>query len=321
MKIFALSFSFLLLGLLSDPQLKRSPLFALEPIIVSYQGPGIMNLPVGIAMQRGFFREQNLDVKLILTKTEVDRVALATGDIDFSLRGASIILGAIKGLPVRIIFVGTIKPFWALVVRSEVNSVKDLKGKVMGVSGMAGSHHGTTRLILKQHGLDPDKDVIFKVVGIGSRLPALLTRSMDGGLLEYGEAFRARKSGFKILLNAADDYYSLNWGVGVSLKKLREQPDQVKRLLKAMLKGMKYMRENRDVAIEAIMSWLKVDDREMAEGIHQLSINNFTKDGTVDEATLKLLVEEQLVELGVKIEKVSQVVDLTLVNQALKEVR
>lgn len=320
MKIFALSFSFALLGLLSDPQLKHSPLFALEPVTVSYHGPGIMNLPVGIAMQQGFFREQNLDVTLILMKTDVAHMALVTGDTDFSMRGNSTILVAAKGLPVRAVFVGTIKPFWALVVRPEVNSVKDLKGKVMGVSGMAGAHHGTSRLILKQFGLDPDKDVVFKVVGVGSRLPALLTRSMDGGLLDYGEAFRARKSGFKILLNAADYYYSINWGVGTSLKKLREQPDQVRRFLKAILKGLKYTRENRNIAIEGAMSWLKVD-REMAEGIYQLSVNNFTKDGTVDDTTLKLLVEEQLAEFGVKVEKVSQVVDLTLVNQALKEVR
>jgi len=320
MKILTLSFTFLLLGLLSDPQLKGSPLFALEPVTVSYQGPGIMNLPVAIAMQRGFFREQNLDVKLILTKTEVDRVALARDNVDFSLRGASIILGAIKGLPVRIIFVGTHKPFWALVVRPEVNSVRDLKGRVMAVAGMGGSHYGITRLILKQHGLNADKDVVFKVVGIGSRLPALLTNAIDGGLLDYGEAFRATKVGFKILLNSADDYYSINWGVGASLKKLGEQPDQVKRFLKAILKGMKYMRENRDMAVETIMSWLKVD-REMAEEIYQLSINNFTKDGTVDGATLKMLVEQQLAELGVDIEKVSQVVDFTLVRQASKEMR
>jgi hypothetical protein len=45
-------------------------------------------------------------------------------------------------------------------------------------------------------------------------------------------AYRAKKSGYKILLNAADHYAVLNWGVGVNLKKLREQPDQVKRFLK-----------------------------------------------------------------------------------------
>ncbi len=92
---------------------------------------------------------------------------------------------------------GTIKPFWALVVRPEVNSVKDLKGKVIAVAGMAGAHHGTTRAILRQHGLDPDKDVVFKVVGIGSRLPALLTRSMDGGLLDYGEAFGPKRAALR----------------------------------------------------------------------------------------------------------------------------
>ena len=79
MKILALGFSFLVLGLLSDPQLNGSPLFALEQITVSYQGPGILTLPFAVAMQQGFFQEQNLDVKLILTKSDVDHIALATG--------------------------------------------------------------------------------------------------------------------------------------------------------------------------------------------------------------------------------------------------
>ena len=122
------------------------------------------------------------------------------------------------------------------------------------------------------------------------------------------------------MLNAADYYYTMSWALGASLKKLREQPDQVKRFLRANVKGLRYMRENRDVALDTAMSWLKVD-REMAEGIYQLSINNFTKDGTVDEATLKLLVEQQLAEFGIKIEKLSQVVDFTLLHQVLKEAR
>ena len=321
MKIFALAFCFLLLGLLSGPQLERSPLFALEQVTVAYVGPGSYYLPLAIAMQQGFFQEQNLDVKLILMKTEVANMALLTGDIDFSLRGTSTILAAVKGLPLRVVFIGTMKPTLALVVRPEVNSVKDLKGKVVSVAGIGGGQYAITRLILKQHGLDPDKDVVFKVVGSGARLPALLTKSIDGGLLDYGEAYRAKKSGFKILLNAADyDYYSPVWALGVNLKKLREQPDQVKRFLKASVKGLKYTRENRDAAIKTLMSWLKMD-REMAEGIYQFSINSFTKHGTVDEAALRLLVEQNLAEVGVGIEKVSQVVDFTLLHQVLNEAR
>src|SRR5262245_40690473 len=181
----------LLLGLV----LGAAPKIAVaEPVAVSYQGLGVFNLPVEIAVQRGFFSDQNLDVKLILTRPDVDRPALITGDIDFTLRGSSTVLSAARGLPVRMLFIGTLKPFWPLVVRREVNSVKELKGKVLGVAGMAGGHHIATRLVLKEYGLDPDKDAVYKIVPAGSRIPALESGAMDAGLLEYAEAYRDRKS-------------------------------------------------------------------------------------------------------------------------------
>jgi hypothetical protein len=62
-------------------------------------------------------------------------------------------------------------------------------------------------------------------------------------------------------------------------------------------------------------------DAEMAEGIYQLSINNFTKDGLVDEAMLKTLINEQLAEAKVKAVPVSEVFDFSLLRQVLKEAR
>lgn len=267
MKIFAL----IAIGSLFAGPHQVASVFALEPIAVSYQGPGVFNLPVELAVERGFFRDQNLDVKLILTRPDIDRTALFTGDIDYSLRGSSTVLSAARGLPIRLLFVGTLKPFWALVVRPDVNSVKDLKNKALGVAGLAGGHHVATRLILREYGLDPDKDVTYKVIAAGSRIPALMSGAMDAGLLEYAEAFRAKKSGFKILLNAADHYTVLNWGVGVNVKKLREQPDQVKRFLRGNVMGLRFVRENRNLFIEAMVNRLKLD-RETAEGVYQLSI-------------------------------------------------
>lgn len=316
MKIFAFSLGFFALGSLMGPQLKR--LFALDDITVSFQGPGILNVPVAIALQRGFFKEQNLDVKLILMRSDVDRPALATGNVDFTLRGSSTVLSAARGLPVRMLFVTTVKPFWALVVRPEVNAVKELKNKVMSVAGIAGGQHIATRVILKKFGLDPDKDVVFKVISAGSRLPALMSGSMDAGLLEYGEAFRAKKGGFKILLNAAEHYSILAGAIGASSKKLREQPDQVKRFLRANVKGLRYMQDNRSATLETMMHWLKVD-REMAEGVYDLSIENFAKDGAIDDATLQGVVNDQLAEAKIKDIPLSQVTDFLPLHQILKE--
>ncbi len=300
--------------------LAAPPALALEQITVSYPGPAIFFLPAEVARQQGFFKRQDLDVKLILTKSDVDRAALASGEIDFTLRGGSTVLSAARGLPVRMLFVGTIKPFWALVVRPEVNSVKELKGKVMGVAGLAGAHHITTKAILRQNGLDPEKDAVFKVLNVGARIPALLSGSMDAGLLDYNEAFLAKKSGFKILLNAADHYSILSQALGANLKKMREQPEQVKRFLKANLEGIKFMRENGQATIDILMRWIKLE-REAAEAIYQLSINNFTPDGTVEESVLKSVIDQQLAESKIKEVPLSQVADFSLLHQVLKEGR
>ena len=131
LEVFIFCFTFLMGELLLNP-LSSSPVFAAEPVAVSYQGPGVFNLPVEIAVQRGFFQDQNLDVKLILTRPDVNRPALITGDIDFTLRGSSTVLSAARGLPVRMLFVGTVKPFWALVVHPEVNSVKSSRARSWG---------------------------------------------------------------------------------------------------------------------------------------------------------------------------------------------
>src|SRR5262245_8349226 len=102
------------------------PAAALEEVIVSYAGPTVTFLPAEVARERGFLREQNLDIKLLLTRSEVDRAALVSGSVDYTLRAGSSFVSAARGLPVRIVFLGTMRPFWGLVVRPEVKSVAEL---------------------------------------------------------------------------------------------------------------------------------------------------------------------------------------------------
>jgi NitT/TauT family transport system substrate-binding protein len=297
--------------------LQAWPALALDEVIVSYAGPSITFLPAEIARQRGFFREQNLDVKLLLTRSEVDRAALASGNVDYTLRAGSTFVSAARGLPVKIILLGTMRPFWGLVVRPEVKSVTDLKGKSMAVPGLLGSQQISAKFILKQHGLDPERDVIYRVVDTGTRIAAMLSGTVDCSMMDYGEAFRAKKAGFKMLINAADAHGLLAGGLGVNIKKLREQPDQVRRILKAMVQALQYVQENADGTQQAMMHWLKLD-REMAADIYQMARNNYTKNGMVEEATMNSLVTAMLAEAGIKNVSPSQLVDFSLLQQALK---
>ena len=293
------------------------PASALEEIIVSYAGPTVTFLPAEVARQRGFLREQNLDIKLLLTRSEVDRAALVSGSVDYTLRAGSSFVSAARGLPVRIVFLGTMKPFWGLVVRPETKSVSELKGKSMGVPGLLGSQHISAKFILKHYGLDPDKDVVYRVVETGTRIAAMLSGSIDSSMMDYGEAFRAKKAGLKLLVNAADLHSLLAGGLAVNIKKLKEQPDQVRRMLKAMSQALKYIQDNPEGTQQVMMNWLKLD-REMAADIYQMARNNYTKNGMVEDATLNSLVTTMLAEAGIKNVNVPQLVDFSLLQQVLK---
>ena len=293
------------------------PAVALEEVIVSYAGPTVTFLPAEVARQRGFLREQNLDIKLLLTRSEVDRAALISGGVDYTLRAGSSFVSAARGLPVRIVFLGTMKPFWGLVVRPEVRSVGELKGKSVGVPGLLGSQQVSAKFIFKHYGLDPDKDVVYRVVDTGARIPAILSGSIDSSMMDYGEAFRAKKVGLKMLVNAAELHGLLAGGLAVNIKKLKEQPDQVRRMLKAMTQALKYMQDNPEGTQQVMMSWLKLD-REMAADIYQMAKNNYTKNGMVEESMLDSLVTAMLAEAGIKGVNVSQLTDFSLLQQALK---
>jgi ABC-type nitrate/sulfonate/bicarbonate transport system substrate-binding protein len=306
---------FLLANLLSFAY--PNPAVALEEVIVSYAGPTVTFLPAEVARQRGFMREQNLDVKLLLTRSEVDRAALVSGSVDYTLRAGSSFVSAARGLPVRIVLVGTMRPFWGLVVRPEVKSVTELKGKSMGVPGFLGSQHVSAKFILKHYGLDPDKDIVYRIVDSGTRIAGMSSGAIDCSMMDYGEAFRAKNAGFKFLVNAADLHGLLAGGLAVNTKKLKEQPDQVRRMLKAMVQALKYIQDDPEGTQQVMMSWLKID-REMAADIYQMARNNYTKNGMVDEPTLNSLVTTMLAEAGIKGVNVSQLTDFSLLQQALK---
>ncbi len=198
--------------------------------------------------------------------------------------------------------------------------MRDLKGKVVGIGGVAGAHHVTTKVVLRKHGVDPDKEVVLKFVGPGERIPAVVSKSLDGVLMDYGEALRAKKMGLRVLLNSADYYSLVSGGVSASVKTIREKPDLLKRFLRAHVRGIRFMREQRGKTVEAMAAWLKVD-REIADGVYDLCANNFTTDGFLEDAALKPLVDDQLGGLNIKDVQLSQLIDFAPLQQVLGEWR
>jgi ABC-type nitrate/sulfonate/bicarbonate transport system substrate-binding protein len=187
----------------------------------------------------------------------------------------------------------------------------------MGVPGLLGSQHISAKFILKHYGLDPEKDIVYRVVETGARIPAILSGSIDCSMMDYGEAFRAKTTGLKMLVNSADLHGLIAGGLAANVKKLKEQPDQVRRMLKALTQALQYIQNNPEGTQQVMMSWLKID-REMAGDIYLMAVNNYTKNGLVEEATLNSLVTAMLAEAGIKNVSPSQLVDFSFLQQVLK---
>ena len=118
-----------------------------------------------VAKDRGFYLKHGSEVELISMRPNIAMAALLGGDIDYAELIGSVIRSAARGLPVRAISTGIKAPFFSIVAQNKYKSIKELKGTVIGVASIGGTNQISTRITLRQLGLDPDKDIKFLAIG------------------------------------------------------------------------------------------------------------------------------------------------------------
>ena len=117
----------------------------LRKVTFSYSAVSMTWFPVKVAVERGFFRNEGLEAQLIQMNGNIATVALANGHIDFSLNISPVLNGAMQGLRTKLVAALNSRPLFSLVVRPEITSSSDLKGKVFAVSSF-----GNTQAILTE---------------------------------------------------------------------------------------------------------------------------------------------------------------------------
>ena len=199
-------------------------------------------------------------------------------------------------------------------------SVKDLKGGTIAVGTFAGAPIFIARMIAKQFGLDPDRDLKFLASGLPeARLLALSQGSASAAMLPVPWDSRATKMGFISLARAHELFTYPDVGLSANLNKIKERPDEVKRVIKAGIKANRYIRTNRDGTIQFIQEWLKID-REIATATYDSLAKFFNEDGSLPEDGFRLLIED--VKKAAKVERevaLSEVADLAILREAQME--
>jgi len=294
--------------------------FASDRIRIAVSNPNMPNLTVAVAQAKGFFKEEAIDAEIIRMNPNVAITALSTGDVDYCQLFGAVVGAAIAGLPVRI--VAGFLDNWpmTLIAQPEYKSLKDLKGKTLGISSFGATPDVGARLMLKQAGVDPEKDI--KVLALGSdaaRLTALKQRVVDVVVISPPADAQMEKQGYRILARAYELFSFPYLGLGTHLKKIRERPEEIRRAIKAAVRANRFIRDNREEAVRVLVDWSKVE-RDYAYASYDALRNLFNADGSVPEDGLKLVIDQA--RRGAKVTKEvtsAEVADFTLLREAQAE--
>ncbi|SRR5581483_4435972 len=266
--------------------------FAADKIRISVSSLDVAFLTSGVAYKRGFFKEEGLDVELIRMNANVSITALATGDIDYTMIFGSVVRGAIRGLPMKVVASFMDSSTHALIARPEYKSIKDLRGKTLGVSSFGATADVAARMMFQKSGIDPEKDI--KIIALGSdraRFTALKEGIVDVAVISPPADVEGKKMGFNVVARAYEMFSFPFVGLGANNKKIKERSDEVKRAIKALIKANRFITANRDGAVQILAEWSR-SDRASAAASYDGTVKVFNSDGSIPESGLKLVIEQ-----------------------------
>jgi ABC-type nitrate/sulfonate/bicarbonate transport system substrate-binding protein len=289
---------------------------AAERIVMGTPSRGLFEFPAVVAMRKGFYKEEGLDTDKVQMQPAIAVKALISGDIDYLLAWGSSIRAAVTGVPIKAVIGMASRPLHVLIARPDIKSPKELKGKIIGVDSVAGTVDYLSRVALRHFGFEPEKDVKILVTGESpTRLAALRAGAIDATPIDVAFAVKAEEEGFRRLIYLGDLIELPLSGIAVMEKKLQSQREQVKKVVRATLRGTRFMKQSRAETIQMLSDYLRITPSQAGKA-YDASINSFTDDGIISDKGVNLDV--QLTKERLKITKevpLSQLVDWSLVKE------
>jgi NitT/TauT family transport system substrate-binding protein len=297
-----------------------APALGEESIKFALPGNSMGYLPLFVAVHRGFFKDEGLDIELPRLIPAMAQNALLAGEVQYHGLADSGLRLAARGLPIKAIFYGADRPMYYLVAQKEIRSVAELRGKRIGVSQFGGTSDLSARLALKHFGVEPEKDALLIQIGAeGTRMAALRAGSVSAIIVPVPAVAILKREGFNEVSFVGDVVEFASNGYSTTDQRIKEHPQEVKKVVRALYRGLRYAKENSSGTIGVIQKEWKVDS-EIAKGSYQAIVKALNDDGIIGEKQLKIHFDLiRRVEKNIGEIPVSRVVDFTLLREVKRE--
>jgi len=294
---------------------------ALKKVRLGIQSNNIGFLPFYLASHKGFYRDQGIDFEAIFMSTAAVNTAFVRGDIDYSAAINGIIQTIVRGNPAKILACAIDRPLISLISRREIRSAQDLKGKKIGGSTPGGTATLMADAALKYLGLQAGRDVTVVPLRT-NRLTALESGAVDAALLGVPENIIAVDKGYNETLFVGDVVNFPQNGIGASVKKIQENPDEVYGMMRAALHAYNFILEprNRDEVISIVMKQWRLADRRIATEMLRQFNRGVARDMTAKPEGMQLMID--LVREDSKVTQpfsIAQITDYSFLEKARRD--
>ena len=283
------------------------------------------SMPYFVAKERGFFREEGLDVELIVMQAIQTIQATLGNSTQFASATGSAVSAAVRGADIRVILAVTDRPSFDLIVQPNITSVQQLKGKKIGTGGVGSLAEILARRILIAHHVPPEEVTILATGPSHVTYAALKAKVIDAAPLQMPLTFTAQDEGFRKLVSAGDVYQSVQGGLATTKALLAEQPELVTKVVRAMLRATRLIKSDRKYGIEFLKGpWVDLgkDPERIAARVYEVAAPQLLENGSVSEDIQRQMIADASVRVKPKQPVLpDQVFDFSIVHKVSETLR
>ena len=285
-----------------------------QKVRISFSSRSNTSVPYYVAVSKGFFRDEGMDVEIIQANPRLGVMALMNGDVSFTGTFVSTVRGILSGFPMKIVLVAFKKGVYYLIAHPSVKDVQDLRGKKLGVSSLRGSDHLVAEELLRSKGMNPAQMQPVVLGDTSVRLQSVITGAVDVTTLSPPHDLMAQKAGVKVLAGPPEIGMPAS-GMITSDRLIKENPAFVRRGVRAILRANRFIDENRAETIKVLLQWVK-QTPEIAGRSYDVELKSILRDGTMTDAEMESFIDRLGNE---KKRSIDEVRDFSFVRQAWKE--
>ena len=296
-----------------------APACGADRVRIALPGNSMGYLPLIVAIHRGFFKDEGLDLELIRLVPTVAHNALLLNEVQYHGLADSGLRLAARGAPLKAIFYGADRPMYYLVGKKDLRTVAELKGKKIGVSTFGGTSDLSARLLLKQHGIDEKNTTLLQFGSEGTRVGALKAGAADAIIVPVPAVAILKQEGYNELAFVGDAVDFASNGYTTTEKRIKENSQEVKKVVRSIYRGLRFAKENPEETVKVIEKEWKIK-ADVARGSYDAIIKALNDDGIIGEKQLSIhfdLIRRTEKDIGEI--PVDKVVDFRLLREVHRE--